>query len=57
MRHEALHILQFLDDDQAQIEWTTVNGIAVAHTSLYKREVINQCRELRHNKEEKFEFA
>ena len=57
MLHEARRILKQLGDDQPQIEWTSVDGIAVAHTALDNREVITRCRELQHNKEARFEFA
>ena len=57
MQREVLRILKHLGDNQPHIEWTTVDGIAVAHTSLDNREVIHRCRELWHNREENFELA
>jgi len=57
MHREALRILKRLGDKQPHIEWTTVEGIAVAHTSLDNREVITRCRELLRNREEEFELA
>jgi hypothetical protein len=57
MQREALRILRCLGDEQPHIEWTSVDGIAVAHTSLENRDVIRRCRELLHNKEEQSELA
>lgn len=57
MYREAQRILKRLGDKQPHIEWTIVDGIAVAHTSLDNRKVIRQCRELLHSREEDFELA
>lgn len=57
MLREVQRILKRLGDQQPYIEWTPVDGIAVAHTSLDNRDVIRQCRELLHKREENFELA
>jgi len=56
-RNEAVRILRRLGDDEAVVEWTAVDGIAVANTSLDNREVIRKCRELLRSSEEQFQFA
>jgi tRNA(Ser,Leu) C12 N-acetylase TAN1 len=57
MQHEARRILRHLGDKHPHIEWSSVEGIAVAHTTLDNRAVIRQCRQLLHDGEEKFEHA
>ena len=57
MRREALRILKRLGNQRPRIAWTTVDGVAVAHTSLDNREVISGCRKLLRNGEAKFELA
>ena len=56
-RKEAKRILKHLGDDHPMVEWTAVDGIAIAHTSLDNRQVISQCWELQRNSEASFEFA
>ena len=43
-RAEILRVLQSFADAEAQVERTAVPGIAVAHTSLDGRAVIEKCR-------------
>ncbi len=45
-RREAIRILKQFGDLDPQIEGTGVPGIAIAHTALNNREVIQKCREL-----------
>jgi tRNA acetyltransferase TAN1 len=56
-RNEARRILKRMGDSHPSVEWSAVYGIAVAHTSLNNREVINQCRELLNSSTEPFDFA
>ena len=57
MRRELVRIFKKLGDNHPVVEWTAVDGIAVAHTFLNNREVVQKCRELLHATEASFEFA
>lgn len=56
-RNEAERILRKMGDDFPRVEWTAVEGIAVAYTHLDNREVISKCRELWRHSEASFNFA
>jgi tRNA acetyltransferase TAN1 len=45
-RREAVYILRRLGDPAPKVERTGVIGIAIVHTSLNNREVIQKCQEL-----------
>jgi len=45
-RREILRILRHLGDENARVERTDVDGIALVHTGLDNREVVHRCREL-----------
>lgn len=45
-KREILGALQRFGDAPAQVERTSVNGIAVVHTALDGREVVRRCHEL-----------
>lgn len=45
-RGEILHVLHRLGDEHAQVERSSVEGIALAHTALDAREVARGCRNL-----------
>ena len=57
MRRESVRTLKKLGDEHPVVEWTAVDGIAVAHSCLDNREVIRKCRELLRTAEVSFEFA
>lgn len=56
-RNEAQKILKKMGDNYPRVEWTSVDGIAIAYTSLENREVIRKCRELWQRSEASFDFA
>jgi tRNA(Ser,Leu) C12 N-acetylase TAN1 len=56
-RREVKHILKGMGDDNPLVDWTSVDGIAIAHTSLDSRAVIAHCQQLFVNHEAKFEHA
>jgi tRNA(Ser,Leu) C12 N-acetylase TAN1 len=56
-RREVKRILQGMGDDNPQVDWTSVDGIAIAHTSLDSRAVIAHCQQLFVNDEEAFEHS
>lgn len=56
-RREVVRILKELGDDHPQVEWTSVEGIAIAHTSLDNRTVIARCRQLFQTGKENIEDA
>lgn len=45
-KREILNTLKRFGDAYAQVERTSVQGIALAHTALAGREVVRRCREL-----------
>jgi tRNA(Ser,Leu) C12 N-acetylase TAN1 len=45
-RGEILNVLHRLGDEHAQVERSSVEGIALAHTALDAREVVRGCRSL-----------
>lgn len=45
-KREILKTLARFGDEHAQVERTSVSGIALAHTALDPREVVRRCREL-----------
>lgn len=45
-RHEAVYVLRKFGDPAPKVERTGVIGIAIIHTSLNNREVIQKCKEL-----------
>jgi tRNA(Ser,Leu) C12 N-acetylase TAN1 len=45
-RREAVYLLRGFGDPLAKVERTSVNGIAIVHTSLDNREVVRKCEEL-----------
>lgn len=45
-RAEAIRILKRFGDENPQVERTSVDGIAIAHTTLDNKEVIRKCKEL-----------
>ena len=45
-RREALAVLRRLGDEHAQVERSSVDGIALVHTTLDPREVVRRCRNL-----------
>ena len=45
-RREILDVLHRLGDEHAQVERSSVEGIALAHTVLDAREVVRRCRSL-----------
>lgn len=45
-RREAIYILRKFGDPAPKVERTTVIGIAIVHTSLDNRDVIQKCKEL-----------
>lgn len=53
-KHEIRKTLERFGDAHAQVERTSVHGIALVHTALAGREVIRRCRELFHSE---FVFA
>ncbi len=56
-RKEVKRILKGMGDDNPQVDWTSVDGIAIAHTYLDSRAVIAHCQQLFVNHEEMFEHA
>ena len=56
-RREALRVLKMLGDPHASMRWTFVMGIAILHTSLDARKLIQQCRELFREEKVSFDFA
>ena len=56
-RREVIRILKGMGDEHPQVDWTSVDGIAIAHTTLDNRVVIANCRQLFENGQEKFEDA
>ena len=56
-RREAVRILTRMGDERPVLKWTSVEGIAIAHTHLESRGVIHKCHELARSGEEKFAFA
>lgn len=55
-KREILGTLKRFGDEHAQVEHTSVKGIALVHTALDGREVVRRCRELFHE-EFAFEYA
>lgn len=55
-KQEILKTLKRFGDEHAQVERTSVEGIALLHTALDGREVVRRCRELSHE-EFAFEYA
>jgi tRNA acetyltransferase TAN1 len=45
-RREVVYVLRKFGDPAPKVERTGVNGIAIVHTSLNNREVIQKCKEL-----------
>ena len=45
-RREILTVLRRLGDERAHVERSSVDGVAVVHTTLDAREVVRQCRSL-----------
>jgi tRNA acetyltransferase TAN1 len=45
-RREVVHVLRKFGDPAPKVERTGVIGIAIVHTSLNNREVIQRCKEL-----------
>ncbi len=56
-RREVRRILKRLGDPYPRMEWTAVEGLAIAHTTLDPRRVVAGCRELFCAGELPFEFA
>lgn len=56
-RREIIRILKGMGDEQPRVEWTSVDGIAIAHTTLDNRDVIAHCHRQFQNGKEKFEDA
>jgi tRNA(Ser,Leu) C12 N-acetylase TAN1 len=56
-RREVIRLLKRMGDEHPQLDWTSVDGIAIAHTSLDSRTVIAHCRRLCQNREETFDDA
>ena len=54
---EIIRLLQQFGDTSPEAEKTSVWGIAVAHTSLDNRQVINQCRQRFAEEPEAFQWA
>lgn len=56
-RREVRRVLRRLGDDAPRMQWTSVEGIAIVHTSLDPRRVVAGCRELLCSGQEMFEYA
>ena len=56
-RREAIRILKRMGDECPTLNWTSVEGIAIAHTVLDPKDVIRKCHALACSGEERFDFA